>query len=198
MAASSIDAMLALVGAGDDFKEETGAPKLSWWPDSDESEDSHQSEDSNAETLAQETAGEEFLSYLLKLRASGKLHANDVCILSFWAARAGAAGRVRKVGMGPGKASGNYARHLDKVLDVKLPVPVYNLHAPGRERQEATRSILPFPPAQGFRAMMVGDRLVPFSALPKQRFAGTGAQSGMRPLASRWMCFAWTSCTRCA
>eukprot|EP00969_Alexandrium_andersonii_P298083 13174848-Alexandrium_andersonii.AAC.1 len=56
-------------------------------------------------------------SMLVGLYYNGKLSAANLCILSFWAERAGARGPVSTVALRPGLQSGSYQRKLDSVLN---------------------------------------------------------------------------------
>ena len=47
----------------------------------------------------------------------GALSAKDACIACWWAHKAGVAGRIGHLGMRPGRLTGYYNRHFDKVVD---------------------------------------------------------------------------------
>lgn len=51
----------------------------------------------------------------MELKLRGVLSAKQVCLLAFWADRAGACG-VGHLGLGPNKQSGKYSRHFDEAL----------------------------------------------------------------------------------
>ena len=73
---------------------------------------SEQEEDEDV--LTQEVAGQTLYEYLLELKQTGALSAQAVCQLAYWAANAGAQGRVSKLGKAPGDPNtGNYSRHYD-------------------------------------------------------------------------------------
>eukprot|EP00971_Amphidinium_carterae_P289748 5753603-Amphidinium_carterae.1 len=98
---------------------------------------------SNATEDDQEEHGQALLSYLMKLRHSGKLHANDVCIIAYHASNAGARGSLLKsVAMPPDRQSGNYSRHLETAMKRETVVPEYILSCPGWSRREKKRTIM--------------------------------------------------------
>jgi hypothetical protein len=72
----------------------------------------------------------------------GVLKSNHVCMLAFFAAKAGAVGFATKLGMPPGKQSGKYSRHIDSVLGVELKTARewYTLTIPTHNKYDGTRS----------------------------------------------------------
>lgn len=89
-------------------------------------------------------AGELFMEYLLGLYYNGQVSAKVVCVLSFWAAAAGAKGPIKNFAYNPnGK---QFSRHIDIVTGVclrkmtknmlKLRVPRYGKYDAGRSPVE--------------------------------------------------------------
>ena len=110
-----------------------------WFP---EDEDDVFDESSDEEARPDES----FLNYLLDLQRKGKIHANDVCILCHHAQAAGARGeRLAKAAMPPGKASGNYSRHLMNALQLTFPVELYTLKCPGNDKRKVGRVTVELP-----------------------------------------------------
>ena len=89
-----------------------------------------------------EAAGEMFIDFLLTLHFSGHMSAKSLCVLSWWASRAGALGPAQKYAFRPDAPSGHYQRHVDlqngvnikemKSKMLKVPVPKYSKHDAGR------------------------------------------------------------------
>ena len=101
---------------------------------------------SEEEEVVAQDPSEAFLDYLVQLQKKGKIHSNDVCILAHWATKAGAKGeRLEKVAMAPGKASGNYSRHLSKAMQIEYPVGLYLLQCPGHKKLAAGRVTVSLP-----------------------------------------------------
>ena len=89
-----------------------------------------------------EAAGEMFIDFLLTLHFSGHMSAKSLCVLSWWASRAGALGPAQKYAFRPDAPSGHYQRHVDlqncvnikemKSKMRKVPVPKYSKHDAGK------------------------------------------------------------------
>ena len=90
-------------------------------------------------------AAEMLFEMLVDMKFSGTLPATKVCVLAFWAAKAGAiGGDVEKLGFPPGKHSSGYSRHFDKV--VSLPTyrkDHYTVNVTLTRRFDATRQMTP-------------------------------------------------------
>ena len=84
--------------------------------------------------------GYQLIWFLLGLLAKCTLNAKDFCIICYWAARAGAAGDCSVYGKAPGRQTGAYQRHLDKLLPAR-PVEgaYYRLSVPQSTRQGLNR-----------------------------------------------------------
>jgi len=94
------------------------------WEDSDDDElvgetffpgwaDDRMSDD---EACTSEDAAEELLRYLCDLKRQGVLRAKHVCIISYWATKAGCPAPLNKMAKEPGKQTGKYSAHFDAVL----------------------------------------------------------------------------------
>ena len=68
------------------------------------------------------TVGIEFIEGLIQLRMIGNLSARIVCVLAWWASRAGATGPCHKIGHHPWERSiGNYQKNWTEHLASKKP-----------------------------------------------------------------------------
>ena len=91
-------------------------PQLDW--DKEEHDNPFCDEDAafSYDTVSQEDAGEQLADLLIQLKQLGKLSAKQACVLSFWAAKAGACGFVSQLAYRPDDpATGHYSRHWDRV-----------------------------------------------------------------------------------
>eukprot|EP00969_Alexandrium_andersonii_P043196 1894118-Alexandrium_andersonii.AAC.1 len=61
-------------------------------------------------------AGIEFVEGLLDLYLASKISAQHLCTSCWWAWKGGIQGPAPKYALRPGQSSGNYQRHLDRVL----------------------------------------------------------------------------------
>ena len=64
-----------------------------------------------------EQAGHHFGSLIVDMMRLGEISAMKLCILCYWASKAGAVGPVRDLAMSPGSHTSHYKRHVDTVLD---------------------------------------------------------------------------------
>ena len=89
------------------------------WEDA-ETPDECQSSDSEVEEdgvmLTGTRAAAVFCDYLMELHHKGHLKAKSVCVLSWWASRAGAHGRPDELAFKPTAQSGKFQQHLDRVM----------------------------------------------------------------------------------
>eukprot|EP00969_Alexandrium_andersonii_P290795 12853386-Alexandrium_andersonii.AAC.1 len=113
-------------------------PAHSWerehrWGDSDEELE----DPSGAE------AGEVFTELLLSMLWRGqKMSAKAACCLSYWAARAGAAGPVAAYGYNPTAPSGHFQRHIDKVSGMNTKnEEQFMLDVAMHDRHDASRTV---------------------------------------------------------
>ena len=106
-----------------------------WWDDF-QSEEEERDEDDPDPIFA----GQQLVELLLFLRMSNKLEANWVCMIAWWAAKAGGRGGLEKLGKQPKTPSGHFQRHLDAFMEMdkegerggKLGVPLYARHCAER------------------------------------------------------------------
>ena len=61
-----------------------------------------------------EQAGQQFVDLLIDMKLAGRINATQACIISFWAAKAGARGPCSELGKRPGLQSGKYSMSFDK------------------------------------------------------------------------------------
>ena len=134
-----------------------------FWEEPDFAGDS--SSDSSEEdqfNQSQPRAGRELVDLLIYLRLAGKLSARVVCVLAWWAHRAGACGGVAELGKHPYlRSTGQYQRHFDAHVNfttgrrrqAKLKVPG---HAPHFNRR-VLHEIAVRPPHEALHDELVGD-----------------------------------------
>ena len=117
-----------------------------WEVDSDFGDGHHEWEDSDSDddidwnTLSPEQSGDELADRLLSMLNRGALTAKAVCIISYFAFRAGALGYVKKLAHNPEAPSGHFQRHLDTVLAFSEEHKrLYELSSPGHNRHDKDR-----------------------------------------------------------
>jgi len=121
-----------------------------WHPDDDEfvapcggdsSSDDEGEDDLDAVTPA--GSGERLSELLLAmLYSGGKMSAQRLCIIAYWAQRAGAVG-VESLAFAPGKQTGAYQKHLDSMLGTKPKnMETYKLPLPRYLKSELCRSVV--------------------------------------------------------
>ena len=117
--------------------------------------------DDNDPKLAVDLATQAFLNYLLDLADESKISAKDVCVLCWYASKAGMSDDVRRIGFRPDAPSGHYQRHLDSVLDfAERQSQFYKLQVVGTRKQDASRSTFDMcvvPGHEVFNAEVEGD-----------------------------------------
>jgi len=127
-----------------------------------QAEDGADPDDSDVEEIDPEDAGAQLLDLLVDLKVQGKLSATNCCLISFWAARAGAAGGVQQLGKAPGASSGHYSSHFDKVIGHResekdllwVDIPCYRPFDAGRY----VRQVPVFPPHEILAEECAGDK----------------------------------------
>ena len=80
-----------------------------------------------------------------------KLHATHVCVLCFWASKAGLGGIVSRLAKAPGGSSGSYAKHFNRTVgaDLNDDDSLYAVDVPSFKRGHMVRSsqeIAMYPP----------------------------------------------------
>ena len=89
--------------------------------------------------LTSDEAGLEFVQMLLDLLFAGKVAAKHLCVLCFWASKAG----VKAAGpyaFRPDAPSGHFQRHLDLVLGAKV-ADTYEIALPGHHKFDVSRTV---------------------------------------------------------
>ena len=81
---------------------------------------SESGEEEDLREVSAEEAGDLLVQRLLELHYTNRLSAKGVCVLSWWASKAGACGPVSDFAVLPSSQSGVFQRHLDKVAGVNL------------------------------------------------------------------------------
>lgn len=93
----------------------------------------------------EDVAAEEFLTYLVLLKVSGKLSAKQACILAFWACKAGAKG-AKKLAVRPDAPSGRFSYEFDNAMgSFPKDLPSYSVDLAKRRRHDNSRSWEPLP-----------------------------------------------------
>ena len=87
-----------------------------------------------------EEAGKLLVECLIDLHLKGKLRANYVCMLAFFAHKAGAQGDCKHLGRAPGKQSGSYQRKVDSFLGHLDRSGLYSINVPGYDKYDVART----------------------------------------------------------
>ena len=104
------------------------------------------SEEEDTDNLTAKRAGELLVDMLCDLNESGKLSTMNMCLLAFYANKAGAIGEVGAIGMAPGKRSGAYQRHIDQLTQYKdTEQDYYDLRVPGHGKYDLGRFVRAMP-----------------------------------------------------
>ena len=115
---------------------------LKSWEADREKQDEDDQVETGFEAVTPELATQELGSYIIDLKLTGKLTAKDACTLSWWIHKCGVEGVVAELGMQPGRSSGNYAKHFDRVIGASGPATaddLYIMKAPGYQRSTDSR-----------------------------------------------------------
>ena len=95
---------------------------------------------SENESDAEDDPGQELFSYLLSEHSAGKMTAKQVCIVCWWAGKAGVEA-VKPIGKSPAtKGSGDFKRTLDRYMHQDLP-DSYSVPVPAYSRASEERAI---------------------------------------------------------
>ena len=117
--------------------------------------------DDNDPKFALDLATQAFLDFVLDLTDESKISAKDVCVLCWYAPKAGMSDGVRRIGFRPDAPSEHYQRHLDSVLDfAERRSQFYKLQVVGTRKQDASRSTFDMcvvPGHEVFNAAVEGD-----------------------------------------
>eukprot|EP00959_Pyramimonas_sp_CCMP1952_P122434 2559606-Pyramimonas_sp.AAC.1 len=92
--------------------------------------------------VSSESAAAELGNMKIDLKMRGLIAATDACMISFWAAKAGAGGVTQQLAKAPGASNGNYSKHFNRVVgsDSVESENVYFVDVPFFKRGDATRS----------------------------------------------------------
>ena len=103
-------------------------------------------------TPTQEEAEADFAEYLLDLRCKGRVSSKTVCMIAWFATRAGVGGRVKdlrlglKTKSGHLRSTGHFQRKLDRAVgETRDLKDRYELEIPGHDKHELSRTTLTLP-----------------------------------------------------
>lgn len=84
---------------------------------------------------------EDFLAFLLSIYSAGQVSAKSLCILCYYASRAGMP-FVERFGLAPGKSSGHYSRRVHGALAKEEggSDELYSIQVPGHRRHDLSRT----------------------------------------------------------
>lgn len=98
------------------------------------------------EDVYNEEAGRFLTAFLLSQHFAGKLSAKSLCIIAWWASRAGAKGSVADFALNPKSTGGHFQRKVDTVCGVSLKKhKFYEVSVPSHSRADYSRTSLPHP-----------------------------------------------------
>ena len=93
-----------------------------------------------------EQAGQQFVDLLIDMKLAGRINATQACIISFWAAKAGARGPCSELGKRPGLQSGKYSMSFDKFTQLgPASMDLYQLPIARRLKMDLGRRWDPLP-----------------------------------------------------
>ena len=112
------------------------------WEHEDDSEESDLELDPTPEQ-----AGSFLVDFLLHMLLAGQVSAKLVCVVCYWAWKAGAKGPVKDFTVQPGQASGNYQKKVDRACGVDLHAnsSFVQLDVPGQSKHNLSRTIFQTP-----------------------------------------------------
>jgi hypothetical protein len=93
-------------------------------------------------------SGDIMAQLLLSMLFNGKMSAKNVCIVSYWAQKKGAQGKVCELAQNPCSPSGHFQRRLDSVLGFNVKVmrrTYYHVDMPCLRKCDLSRSVHPMP-----------------------------------------------------
>ena len=91
-------------------------------------------------------AQQEFANFLIQLKTEGTLSATSACILAHWATLGGLKGFAEKLAFAPGKQSGAYSKHWDRVVGTKASKDEYHcVDMPFLRKADGLRVVEPMP-----------------------------------------------------
>ena len=125
------------IGAKGSGTENVYTPRDGFWD-----EDFTEGEDSTFANGVE--AGDALLNYLLSLHVSGKLSAKSLCVVSWYASRAGSLGDVKNFAFRPSAPTGHFQRHVDSALGVNMKHEMswrYRVDIPGHHKHDVSRTV---------------------------------------------------------
>ena len=103
-------------------------------------------QDDDWTSMSPAAAGQEFVDMLMDLKTKGRLSARDVCVLSFFATRAGCVGPAKEVAHRPDAQTGHFQRHLDTLFPPSEAMThQYILQVPAYDKYSLGRTTIPVP-----------------------------------------------------
>ena len=91
-----------------------------WWAAGDSGPSWRDHDEPYYKHVPPDVAGEELVHMLTHLKSMGTLSAKQTCVLAFWAAKAGACGEVKAMGVRPDQEAGEYSKRYDKWAGVSI------------------------------------------------------------------------------
>ena len=108
-------------------------------------DDSYEADDA-LDDLEGEPAGDELANLLLELHYSGRMSAKTVCLIAWYASRAGALGSIKHLALRPSASSGHFQRKLDRSQGINLrDHRFYLVTTPGRRKWDVSRAVYQTP-----------------------------------------------------
>jgi hypothetical protein len=97
---------------------------------------------SDSDSDGDEDAGTNFTEMLLEMLFANKISAKSLCVLCWWASRAGVAGPASEFAKDPRSQTGKFQRHIDRVLNVDMSNKSYmHLGIPGHSKYDVSRTV---------------------------------------------------------
>ena len=103
-----------------------------------------ESGNTNPDVITKEEGGELLVSMLSSLMLANRLSAEKVCVLCHWIVLSEGTGMVRDMAMKPGKGSGKYQEHLDKLWGYPEDNNYYKMKVPMCYKHDDTRELHEF------------------------------------------------------
>ena len=98
--------------------------------------------DSDSEALDGEAAGEQLAEFLFSMLWSGKMSAKTVCVIAWWATKAGAKGSIKDLAFRPSAPTGHFQRKIDSVCGTDLKNhSFYMAEVPGHSKCDYSRTV---------------------------------------------------------
>ena len=127
------------------------------WEEAEEEAGPWGSEDVDTDPCSQEeAAAASFLEVLMDLYIASAISARVLCIICYWAWKAGVASqKVADLAKAPGLSTGHYSRHVKGVCNFKEKAgELYSLRAPGRRKHDLARTTVELPVVPPHEALM--------------------------------------------